>query len=292
MKLDKKNSNIKHTQNFLTKKKLAERLINESNIEAKDLIVEIGPGKGILTEILWKKVENILAIEKDKELFLNLYNKYKNFRNIKIIHKDFLEYKLPNKKFKIFSNIPFNITSQIFNKIMNSNFFEEGYLIVQKEYAEKICGSPYSNKNLKESLIIKYDFDLNVLYEFKKTDFFPVPSVNIVLLHILRKKKTNLKERREYFDFISYSFLRGKKNIKVSLEKIFTLEQLKRLSLEYFFDLNSKLTEISFDKWLSIFNYYLVGVEDNKKMHVKNSFELLKKSSKKIKKIHRTCIRR
>ncbi|MDK2949321.1 MAG: rRNA (adenine-N6)-dimethyltransferase [Patescibacteria group bacterium] len=292
MKTDKDNQIIKYTQNFLTNKKLVKNLINKTTISSEDLIIEVGPGKGILTEALKEKTENILAIEKDKELFLNLYGKYENYKNIKIIHQNFLDYELPNRKFKIFSNIPFNITSQIIKKITSSLFFEEGYLIVQKEYAEKICGYPYFNKNSKESLILKYDFDLNVLYKFKKKDFCPSPSINIVLLRMSRKNKKNSKEREDYFDFISYVFLRGKKNIKDSLKKIFTVNQLKRISLENSFNLNSKPTEINFEKWWSIFNYYVIGVENKKKNYVRGSFKLLERSSRKIKKIHRTCIRR
>ncbi len=291
MELDKKNNTIKYTQNFLINKHLVEELINKTDISSQDFLIEIGPGKGILTEALKKKAKNVLAIEKDDKLFLNLFNKYKNCKNVEIIHKDFLEYKLPQKKFKIFSNIPFNITAQIFDKIINCCFFEKGYLIVQKEYAEKICGYPYSHKNQKESLIIKYNFDLKVLYEFKREDFFPKPSVDVVLLCLSRKTIKNAKEKDEYFNFISYIFLQGKKNIKESLKHIFTLEQLKRLSSKYSFNINSKPTEINFETWINIFNYYAIGVEDKKKILTMNSFKKLKQTSKKIKKIHRTRLK-
>jgi hypothetical protein len=85
--------------------------------------------------------------------------------------------------------------------------------------------------------------------------------------------------------------LQGKKNIKESLKHIFTLEQLKRLSSKYSFNINSKPTEINFETWINIFNYYAIGVEDKKKILTMNSFKKLKQTSKKIKKIHRTRLK-
>jgi 23S rRNA (adenine-N6)-dimethyltransferase len=290
IKIDK--NQIKYTQNFLTDKDLVKRIIDKADIGFNDFVLEIGPGKGILTDFLKQKAKRVLAIEKDSKLFKNLCEKYKNDENVKIINEDFLKHNLPKESFKIFSNIPFNITAQIFDKIKKSDFFKEGYLIVQKEYAEKICGYPYFDKNQKDSLLTKYEFDVKILYEFKKEDFSPKPSVNTVLLSISRKEKQKNDQKDKYFDFISYIFLQGKKNVKTALRHIFTSEQLKRLSSQYFFDINKKPTEISFEKWTKIFDYYVVGVEERKKERVKNSFKKLNKTSKNIEKIHRTFKKR
>lgn len=292
METNKNESSIKYTQNFLISDLLVKKLINKTNINQHDLVLDIGSGKGILTKALSKRAGTVLSIEKDKDLFLGLCNEYKQYENVKVLNEDFLNYKLPKKKFKVFSNIPFNITAQIFSKITNSPFFEEGCFIVQKEYAKKICGNPYSSKNQKESLIMKYSFDINVLYEFKKSDFSPKPSVNIVFLHLLKKEEEDKKLRNDYLDFISFVFLQGKKSIKDSLKHIFTSEQLKRLSSKNLFNLNSKPTEISFEKWLNIFSYYTIGVENKKKIRIKGSFDKLKQTSTKIKKVHRTSYKR
>ncbi|MGI6702422.1 MAG: rRNA adenine N-6-methyltransferase family protein, partial [Clostridia bacterium] len=133
---------LKNTQNFLQSKKLVSELIEESNICEDDIVIEIGGGKGIITEQLVKRCRRLYVIEYDYDLYKKLKNKFYNIRNIEIIHGDFLGFELPVEyKYKVFSSIPYNITAAILSKLTsNANPPEEIYIVLQKEAAEKYAG--------------------------------------------------------------------------------------------------------------------------------------------------------
>lgn len=114
--------NLGYSQNFLVNKKLVERLISKSNIDVTDYVIEIGPGKGIITDVLSQHAGEVVAVEYDQELYNNLV-RYHSHDNVTYIFGDFLKYKLPlNRRYKIFSNIPFQITADIIRKLTDDYF--------------------------------------------------------------------------------------------------------------------------------------------------------------------------
>jgi len=93
---------------------------------------------------------------------------------------------------------------------------------------------------------------------------------------------------QHYRDFIIYGFNQWKPTLKKSLDRIFTYEQLKRLTKNLGFDRSAVPTDLSFQQWLGLFNYFLIGVEEYKKRLVSGSEALLKNQQNRIQKIHRT----
>jgi len=283
----------RYSQNFLRNKELVKKILNKSNIRGIDLVLEIGPGKGIITDEIAKRCKKIIAIEKDRKLYELLKRKFKEKQKIKLILGDFLNYNLPKKQYKIFSNIPFDLTADIVSKITSAkNSPEHAYLIVQKEAAKKFIGFPYSKKTQMYTLLLKPWFDIKVVYSFKKTDFKPMPQVDTVLIHIKKRKKPLIKrdQKKLYQDFIVYGFSQWKPTLKKALQKIFTYKQLKRLSKDLKFDLSAKPTELNFDQWIGLFNYFLIGVDENKKLMVYGSRSVLKKQQKMLQKVHRSQV--
>lgn len=285
---------LKYSQNFIKNKKLIKKILDKTNINQNDLVLEIGPGKGIITEELSRRYKEIIAIEKDRKLYQFLKYKLRNRRNIKLVLADFLEYNLPDRKYKVFANIPFNITSEIIKKLTNQKqLLESAYLIIQKEAAQKLAGFPYTKKNQLFSLILKPWFKIEIIYSFKKNDFEPTPNIDIVLLSITKREESLVKKDQKYLyqDFISYGFTQWKPNVKNVLSKIFTYPQIKQLSGELGFSLKSKPTDIKFEQWLSLFNSFLV-LSKNKIYLIKGSRNNLKKQQNKLEKMHQTNIRR
>ena len=109
--------NIKDTQNFLHSKELVRHLIGICNIKLDDVVIEIGPGKGIITNELAHKARKVVAIEFDEELYEKLKNKFQSNNKVDIIYGDILNYTPRIPSYCVFSNIPFNITSEILNKL-------------------------------------------------------------------------------------------------------------------------------------------------------------------------------
>ncbi len=265
---------LKHSQNFFKSKILVRKLIEQSNIDDNDIVYEIGAGKGIITKELCKVCSQVIAIEYDRELHQGLIQKLNHYENIELIFGDFLNINLPAKgKFKIFSNIPFNITAKILSKITSlDNSPEESYLIIQEEAAKRYSGLPYNKESLN-SLMIKPFFELSIINKLKNTDFIPIPNVNIVFLRIKKREKylLEINSYKTYSDFVSYVFSQTGKELKQRLKKIFTHNQFKRLSKNLQFNIDARTIDLTLEQWIVLFKYYITGVSKDKKLLVKNS---------------------
>lgn len=106
------------SQNFLTSRRLLERIVKKSTITKNDLVIEIGTGKGHLTEVLCKKAAYVYSAEIDRKLYERAKERLKNVNNLKITCGDFMKYHLPdNGNYKVFSNIPYYLTTRIVRKL-------------------------------------------------------------------------------------------------------------------------------------------------------------------------------
>ncbi|MCG8514426.1 MAG: 23S ribosomal RNA methyltransferase Erm [Halanaerobiales bacterium] len=272
-----------YSQNFLHSSNLVIDLINKSKLTAEDHVLEIGPGKGIITEELAKRCRKITAIEYDKTLYQTVKNKFLNRKNIEIIQQDFLKYDLTSiNNYKVFANIPFHITSAIVRKLTaSSNPPRVAYLIMQREAAWKYAGSPYYHESLS-SLLLKPYFDLELIHQFQKTDFIPVPRVNIVMLQ-LKKKKGLWPERKQsslYQDFIAYVFRQSNQGLKNKCKNIFSYQQLKSLSRNCGFNLRANPTDLSFDQWYQLFQFFDNTLTEKKQRLVQGAYWQLQNNKK------------
>lgn len=136
--------------------------------------------------------------------------------------------------------------------------------MVQKEAAWKFTGNPTETE---VSVLAKPWFTLEILREFRRTDFEPVPSVDVVLLHIAKRDQplVSLSNARSYQKFVKFGFEAWKKDLKTAYKGVFTYEQWKRLSKNLSFPLKATPVELRFEQWLGLFEYFLTGVIDSKK---------------------------
>lgn len=184
--IDSQIQKVYGSQNFLTSRKLLERIVRKSTITKNDIVLEIGSGKGHLTEILCQKANFVYSMEIDQKLYEHAKKRLKNVNNLKIVCRDFMKYHLPNRKdYKVFANIPYYLTTDIVKKLTNdAHPPSEIWLVMEKGAAKRFLGVPTENKY---SLSLKNNWKLNIVYYFNREDFHPKPSVDSVLLHFLRK---------------------------------------------------------------------------------------------------------
>lgn len=261
-------------QNFLRSPKLARDLVSMSKIGPCDIVYEIGAGNGTITSALASSARQVIAIEKDPALVHRLRERFRPLGNVEIVEKDFLDYTFRNPRsdgalcprfergtlasdYKIFGNIPFNITSQIIRKILyeRSNI-SEAHLILQKEAAKKFSGA---SKESLSSILAKPFFEFQIRYQLRRTDFWPVPAVDSVLLSIKRRTRPliEMHEVASYRDFVQYGFGRWKPNLRSAFKSVFTYKQWKRLAHNVHFPLNATPTELSFEQWLDLYHGFV-----------------------------------
>ena len=250
-------------QNFLRSPKLARRLVGMSKIGREDVVYEIGAGDGIITAVLADIARQVIAIEKDPALVHRLRERFRPLGNVEIVEKDFLDYVFRNRRsddseYKIFGNIPFNITAPIVRKILygRSNI-REAHLILQKEAAKKFSGSP---KESLSSILAKPFFEFQIVCQLRRTDFWPMPAVDSVLLSIRRRARPliEMHELATYHDFVQYGFGSWKPNLKSTFKSVFTYKQWKRLTHDVRFPLNATPTDLSFEQWLDLYREFVV----------------------------------
>ena len=256
---------IRLAQNFFRDRRLVASIVASSSLTKEDVVYEIGPGEGIITKELIGRAGKVVAIEKDATLVTRLQNKFRGMGNVEIRDGDFLRYKIKEKKYKIFSNIPFNITAEVVKTILfEEPSPEEAYLVIQKEAAWKFTGNPIETEI---SVLAKPWFTLKIVREFRRIDFEPVPSVDVVLLHIVKRKQPLLSSvnARNYQKFVRFGFEAWKKDLQTAYKHVFTYEQWKRLSKNLSFSIKATPAELKFEQWLGLFEYFLTGVIDPKK---------------------------
>lgn len=184
--------NLSNSQNFITDSYLIRKIIRLSNISKNDTVLEIGTGKGHLTEALCRRSGYVYSVELDRRLYESTSAKLASLTNLKLIHGDFLKYPLPAKgNYKVYANIPYFITTQIIEKLTNApNPPSDIWLIMEKGAAKRFMGLPRENT---KSLLLKVRWNMKILYHFRREDFHPMPSVDSVLLHLTRKPKPDLE---------------------------------------------------------------------------------------------------
>jgi 23S rRNA (adenine-N6)-dimethyltransferase len=257
------------SQNFIKYQGLVNELIEVSDINSDDCVIEIGPGKGIITQKLAGTAKNIIAIEKDKDLADQLISEFKGVSNVKIINRDFLDYFLPGFPYKVFSNIPFSITAEIIAKFLKSPQKPDSmYLIMQQEAAEKFVGNPIETQS---SILTKPWYEIEILGDIDRTNFLNKPQVRIVFVKFKKRAKSFIDDldTKDFRDFVIYGFSQWQPTIIDAYKKIFSENQFKiaQKTLKLTF---AKPTETNFDTWLGLFKMYKRFVSDDKKNIVRD----------------------
>lgn len=208
-------------QNFLTSEKIAERIVEASEINDKDIVVEVGPGLGILTTFLIKKGAKLYGVEKDLKLYEFLKKKFTC--SISLILGDILEMNLSKlahgRTLKIVSNLPYSITNAfLFYIIKGRANIEACTITVQKEVAEKCVAQAGIKAYGPISIFLQYYADVKILFPIPANFFYPKPEVSGMVLNLkFRKPPYSLYDEKLFSRIIKDSFSKRRKMLKNSL---------------------------------------------------------------------------
>ena len=247
------------SQNFFNDSEVLADLVDMMGLESEDHVLEIGPGLGVMTEILLKEAGQVTAIEIDPQLVERLSGHFKGHPRFQLIHDDVLAFNLtsfapetPREKRKVVANIPYHITTPIIMELLREKRFKkEGitpelplfgdiYLMVQKEVAERIV-SPAGKKNFGAiSLVVNYAAETELLAIIPKTFYTPMPKVDSAILRLSPRTEApvDLVDLKTFWDLIRAVFQYRRKtlrnvlkNMKLPQEVIATLDEEVNLQL-------------------------------------------------------------
>lgn len=207
-------------QNFLIDSNIKDKIIAALKLTEQDMIIEIGPGLGSLTEPICQKAKKVIAIEKDRRLCEFLKERLQCFRNLEIVCGDFLKFYLPDHKSKVVGNLPFYITTPILTKLINERKkVSSAFISVQKEFAERLVAKPGQPTYSPITLFVQFYCLPKPHFSIKPTSFFPPPEVGTIFLSLeIRKEPAFLiKNEAKLFRIIRAAFEKRRKTILNSL---------------------------------------------------------------------------
>ena len=240
-------------QHFTIDKVLIQNAIKQANISSHDTVLDIGAGKGFLTVHLLKIANNVVAIENDKTLAEHLSKLFSDARNVQVVGCDFRNFEVPKTPFKVVSNIPYGITSEIFKILMFESVenFLGGSIVLQLEPAQKLFSSKVYNPF---TVFYHTFFDLKLLYEVSPESFLPPPTVKSALLRIKRKQSSfDFKLKAKYLAFISCLLQKPDLSVRTALKSIFRKSQVRSISEKFGLNLNAQIVCLSPSQWKNCF---------------------------------------
>ena len=247
-------------QNFLVDKNIINKIIKIGKINKNKIVLDIGAGYGSLTkELLELKPKKVIAIEKDKKLFLSLIENLKNYKNIKIINEDVMKIINQNdfgKNIVIFGNLPYNISTQILAALMLTNkwppWYYEIIFMFQKEVAERIMAKTNTKEFGRLSVLCNWRMNIKKHFNVSKNCFFPKPRIDSTILSFKPKKiiNYNLKNPKILEIVTRILFSSRRKIIKKNFLYLFKNNTL--IADELNLDLNIRPGELSYETFYKI----------------------------------------
>ena len=242
-------------QHFLTNNHLIELIIKSAEISSEDIVVEIGPGCGVLTYEALKTKARVKAIEVDGEMveFLNRYlHLYKNFE---VEHMDFLKVKDlgTDKKVVFLGNLPYNISTKIVQHLVNFlPQIKTAVFMFQKEVADRLISLPKRKTYSSISVFTQYFFEIEKIKSISGKNFFPTTKVESTVLKLAPRGRYFMDEEREkdFLNFVKKCFLTKRKTLKNNLIDIPGIEEK---ILRYFGNKNIRGEEMSLNDFVGFY---------------------------------------
>ena len=209
-------------QNFLINPRVLQKIIETADLK-NDIILEVGPGLGTLTQELAKKAKKVIAVEKDKQMVEALKETLKDFKNVEIIQGNILKQNLNFKNYKVVANIPYYLTSPLIRMLLESdNPPKEIILMIQKEVAKRITVQPPKMNLLAVS--VQFYAQPKIISYVSKESFWPEPKVDSAIIKITPHPSVILREKPEeshqnFFKIVKAGFSSPRKQLANNLSE-------------------------------------------------------------------------
>jgi len=248
-------------QHFLNSEGALRQIIEAGEVKKNDTVLEIGPGRGVLTSALLKTGAKVVAIEKDHELIHFLQEKFGpeiSSKQLTLIENDILNfdsshYSLHVTRYKVIANIPYYLTGQIFRKFLETKSQPERMvLLVQKEVADRIIA-----RDKKESLLsvsVKAYGEPKRIAVVKARSFIPPPNVDsaiILIENISRKMFAEINETN-FFKIVHLGFAHKRKQLIGNLSHSFKREELEKIFEKIGLNFKIRAEDLTLADWTKL----------------------------------------
>jgi 16S rRNA (adenine1518-N6/adenine1519-N6)-dimethyltransferase len=248
-------------QNFLKSKSVVTAILDASDPTPDEIILEIGPGEGFMTEELVKFSGKVIVVEKDHRLIPVLGEKFKEHvqnGKLDIIEKDILDFDINTLKFykhpyKVIANIPYYITGQIIRMFLEADYQPTSMiLLVQKEVAQRILAR--DGKESLLSLSVKIFGEPKIIKNVPRGAFNPVPNVDSAVIQIENISKNKLEGVvvTHFFKVLHAGFAHKRKQLLPNISSVFDKEKTRKVFEDIGINPKSRAEDLPISTWIKL----------------------------------------
>lgn len=245
-------------QNFLIDHGIIRDIVRSVHPRKDDVIVEIGPGKGAITQLLADACDNLNVIELDRDLVPWLKVKFEKHPNFQLFQADALQFDFAqlirnDKPLRIVGNLPYNIsTPLIFHLLSYASKVQDMHFMLQKEVVKRMAAQPGESAYGRLGIMVQYYCAVEDLFDVPPTSFDPAPKVDSAIVRLIPYKElpyvaNNIKTLET---LVNVAFQQRRKTLRNSLKQLLTAEQLENLPV----DLSLRPEEISLPEYVAMSN--------------------------------------
>ena len=252
----------KFGQNFLKDINVVKKIVRSAEIDGKSLVIEVGPGGGIMTRELSMVADNVLAYEIDEELKEEHDKRLGDRDNITILFQDFLESdivkdveKYDYDKLYFVSNVPYYITTPIILKLIDSGLrFEKIVMMVQKEVGDRFSTKSGNKEYGSITVLLNYFYNIKKEFFVSRKQFVPEPNVDSVIISFSEKSdKLSLNDFKFFEKLVRDSFQYKRKTLRNNL-KGYDLDKVSIVLEKHGKDLNVRAEALDVEVFVEIAN--------------------------------------
>ena len=257
-------------QNFLLDNAVLDKIAQAAS--GTDGVLEIGPGFGVLTQVLSKNFKKVVSVEIDKSLLPVLDYTLSDCDNVKIVNADFMKLNLPeliaeefsSKKISVAANLPYYITTPIITELIEKRYDIDNIVVmVQKEVAERFCATPGTKEYGAISVLCRYYTKPEIICKVPAGSFYPKPKVDsaVVRMKVCEKPNTMTTDEKLFFRVVKAAFAQRRKTLlnclanglgmdKIKIESVLKSVGIEpsvrgeRLDIEEFASISNALSEM------------------------------------------------
>ena len=258
-------------QNFLINDEVVEKIVASADVNESDLVIEIGPGLGNLTEYLLEKAGKVIAIELDERMIQILQDRFSLYNNFELLNQDVLKVDLEKliqdnknekiKNAKIVANLPYYITTPIIMKLLEEKLdIESITVMIQKEVADRLIAVPGSKLSGAITYCVYYYATSESVTIVENNSFIPEPAVDSEVIKLLIRKEhpVKLNDEAEFFKLIKVSFMQRRKTLINSIVNggmVSNKEEAKELFDVLGLDYNVRGETLTIEQFAEMSNY-------------------------------------
>lgn len=242
-------------QNFLIDQDVIERILGAFDPTEHDIVLEIGPGRGALTERLIERSGRVYALEFDRDLAPLLRQKFAKHENFSLIEGDALKLDFAGLereggKLRLIANLPYNISTAILQRLFSfPEIFEDCVLMFQREVVERITAVPGTSARGYLTVLIEAHFQVEKLFDVPPTAFRPVPKVWSSVVRLLPNERS-IPHEELFREVVGAGFAQKRKTILNNLKSKYpNSEQVLGLAG---IDAKRRAETLSLDEWIRL----------------------------------------